>query len=140
LSPLFDDARKLRLLEWLTTVPSERSPRTKGGLADELGVSARTLRDWQAKDEFLREWEKRAREVAGDPERTQRVLDALFQTGVDSEHRQHVQAAKTFLEAIGAIKPHVQQVEVSGGVQQLSDEQLSALIAEHAAAQLGRQQ
>lgn len=131
-NPLFDDARKLRLLEWLVTAPSERSPATKQGLADELGVAPRTLREWQARDDFHREWEKRAKEVAGDPERTQRVLDSLFRAATDPEARDRVQASKAYLEAVGAIKPPAVVERSVSTVAGLSDAELHALIAQKA--------
>lgn len=127
------DPRHVRLLEWLTTAPSERVPATKSGLADELGVSARTLRHWQAQEGFVRVWERRVREVAGTPERTQLVLDTLFAAATDSSNRSQVQAAKLFLEAIDAIRPPEVQVSVRRVASELSDAELDLLLAEGAA-------
>lgn len=133
MADLLADPRKQRLLDWLTTIPSEREPATKKELATELGVVDRTLRSWQNEPAFRREWEKRAFEVAGDPDRTQRVLDALYEAATDRGARDRVSAAKHFLEATGAIKPPPMQVEVSSRVQELSDQELDELIALEAA-------
>lgn len=129
-NPIYDDERKVRLLEWLTTIPSERKPSTKAALAEELGVSPRTLRDWQARDDFHREWEKRAREVAGDPEKMQAVLQAMFEAATDRDAKDRVSAAKTWLEANGAIRPPQREEEQGGGnLQTISNEKLEELIA-----------
>jgi hypothetical protein len=127
----FDDVRHTRLLEWLTTVPAERQPKTKGALAEELGVSPRSLRDWQSKPDFVAAWEARVKEVAGSPERTQLVLEALFQTATDRNDRGSVSAAKLYLEAVNAISPPKMNVQVTDA-RKLSDEELNALIAERA--------
>jgi hypothetical protein len=126
-----EDPRHLRLLDWLTTVPRERNPKTKQGLADEIGVSTRSLRDWQSKPEFVKVWEQRVRDVAGSPERTQLVLEALFETATDRQDRGHVSAAKLYLEAVEAISPPKVNVSVTD-TRQLSDEELNTLIADRA--------
>jgi uncharacterized protein YunC (DUF1805 family) len=128
------DPRHVRLVEWLTTPPSLREPSTKQELAEELGVATRTLRDWQTKPEVRKAWEVRAVEVAGEPDRVQRVLDELYATATDRTSRGHVAAAKLYLEAVDAIKPPEQSVTVRGvrSVDELSDAELEALIAEEA--------
>jgi transcriptional regulator with XRE-family HTH domain len=127
------DPRKVRLLEWLTTPPIERSPRTQKELADELMVSPRTIRDWRDDDRFRRVWEKRAKEVAGDPERIQRVLNALFDAATDPQARDRVAAGKLYLESINAIKPPTVEVSVTRKLEELSDDELNAMIAKGAA-------
>jgi hypothetical protein len=133
------DARHLRLVEWLTTAPGLREPRTKEQLADELGVSPRTLRDWQNRPEVRARWEKEAVAVAGDPERTQRILDALYNAATDPEARDRVQAAKAWAEMTGAIKPKPKETQLDASTVQnrgvVTDEALEQLIIEAALAE-----
>ena len=58
-------ANQQRYLDWLCTVPSERVPATKQAFADMVGVDVTTVRRWEKKDVFAREWESRARVVQG---------------------------------------------------------------------------
>lgn len=46
-----DEVRQ-EYLEWLMTPPTEREPRTKGEVAAALGVSERTLYNWEGSEEF----------------------------------------------------------------------------------------
>lgn len=49
-----DDSVKIEYLEWLLTPPSERDPKTKPELAEQLDVSLRTLYNWE-NSEFFQE-------------------------------------------------------------------------------------
>jgi hypothetical protein len=128
------DARHIRLVDWLTTAPKLREPSTFKELAAELGVSDRTLRDWKQRPEVRSQWEKRAVEVAGDPERTQRILDALYAAATDPEARDRVQAAKAWADMTGAIKPPAKETVAltKDTIKQITDADLDRLIAETA--------
>jgi len=128
---IFDDPRKDTLLAWLLMAPGEKVPATKAALAASLEVSPRTLRDWQSKDEFVAEWERQARQIAGSPERLQQILDALFGKATDVEARDQVQAARAWADMTGAIRPPSMSVVVSGKgrARDMTDEELDALLA-----------
>lgn len=131
--PWEDDWRKRRYMDWLTTPPSERSPRSKSQLAQLLRVSVRTLENWAEQPEFRTSWERRANDMIGSPERAHQVLDALYRTAIDPHSRGHVQAAKLYLEATRAMRP--QQVELTlKRPGEMSDEELDALLAQGATA------
>lgn len=49
---IIDPSVKEAYLEWLKTPPSLRDPKTKKGMAEEIGVTERTLQNWEATDEF----------------------------------------------------------------------------------------
>jgi hypothetical protein len=119
-------------MEWLTTPPQERKPDSQAKLATELGVSARSIRDWMSKKDFREDWDREAKEIVGSPERAQQVLDTLFEAAIDKGNRSHVQAAKLYLEATNAITPPPIKVEVSKP-SELSDAELDALLAQGAA-------
>lgn len=138
LAELLSDPRHVKLVEWLTTPPAERVPSTQAGIAQKLGVSPRTIRDWQARDDVRRAWSKTAEAVVGDPSKVQEVLETLRETALDATHRQHTQAAKLYLEAVDAIKPPDKAIEVRLTTEELgrwTDEKLEAAIAEEMARQ-----
>jgi hypothetical protein len=126
---ILDDPRHVRLVDWLVTPKSERQPRTLAGLAEELGVSDRTLRDWRERSDVRQLWEKRSREVVGSPERAQEVIDALYQRAMDSQDAKQVQAAKLYLEAVDAIRPPTVEIRDSRDLAKVTDEELQAMIA-----------
>lgn len=124
----------MRLLEWLVTLPAERVPSTKDGLANELGVSPRTLRDWQAQESFRKAWDKAAWDISGGPEKTQTILDALHEYATDREAKDRVSAATTWLKATGAIQPTGRKPEQpaagggGSGERELTDADLEAFL------------
>ena len=124
-----DDWRKRRLMDWLCTPPSHRTPQSKTALGTELKVSVRTLENWQDEPQFRESWERRANDMIGSPERAHEILDALHQTAVDTKHRQHVSAAKLYLEATKAMRPPTIEVTMKRPGE-LSDEELDALLAQ----------
>ena len=138
LDEILPDAKHRRLVEWLTTPPKERMPNSQRKLAEELGVSPRTIRHWQTRDDIRRAWTKMSEHIVGDPSKVQEVLETLRQAAIDPEHRQFTQSAKLYLEAVDAIKPPDRSVELnlsSEAISAFSDERLEAVIAEQVAIQ-----
>jgi predicted transcriptional regulator len=126
------DPRHIRLVEWLVTPPSVREPQTQAGIAKELGVAPRTIRDWQQRDDVRRAWKKEADELVGDPSKVQEVLETLRQQALDPTHRQYAQCVKTYLEAVDAIKPPDNKLELKLSKDELrnfTDDELDARIA-----------
>lgn len=129
------DPRKERYVQWLVTAPREREPSTATALADDIGVGRRTLYDWRHEKEFLAEWDDRARAIAGDPEKTTMVLDALFQQACDSESPKQIQAAKAWADIAGVIRaPKVEEHQSGQSLTELSSDELDAMLAELLAA------
>lgn len=130
------DPRHERLVEWLASTDDMRKqvgwPTTQTGIADELGVAPRTIRDWMARDDVRRAWNDRAQDVIGDPSKVQEVLEQLRRVALDPEHRQYAQSVKTYLEAVKAIQPPEQKTEVKLSMSEIAnftDEELDAKIA-----------
>jgi len=111
--------RRERYLEWLLTPEAERTPSTKARLAESLGVSTQTLRNY-AKDPWLqRELIQRGRALAR-VERAQDVLESLFAQAKDPQNPRSVQAAKVFLDWISKTVDDPDLEDLA----ELSDEQL----------------
>lgn len=114
-------------------LPQDREPATQQELADELGVDPRTIRNWMKRDDVRRAWKKEAEDIVGDPTNVQEVLEGLRKIAKDPTHRQYVQAAKLYLEAVKAIQPPEQNVSVKISREELaewSDEDLDKAIAQ----------
>jgi len=125
------DSRQLAYLDWLCTVPSERVPSSKNKYAAGVGVAAETLRNWEKRADFREQWRLRVDTVQMSPERTQGLLDSLYQRGLDGDNK----AAETWLRATGRMVPPPLQVQTTRSVAELSDEELDALIASRASAE-----
>ena len=131
-----DSVEKQRYLDWLLTPPREREPRTMEALADELGVTRRTMTTWRTQDkEFMETWERMYLSTIGNPGRKQEIMDTLFRTASDPDDPKHVQAAKTYFEIEGSMKPARMEVNVTRDTSKLSDEELQSLIADKAKAE-----
>ena len=118
------DSKQLEYLEWLVTPQPERMPRTQGQLAQKLAVDPTTLRRWEKKPIFKKEWDKRVNEIQGSPERTQRLLDALYAKALEGDNR----AAQLYLQATNRLVPPPAPTQASTP-SELSDEELDKLLA-----------
>ena len=113
-------------LDWLCTAPSERMPPSKNKMADYLGVDVKTLRRWEKKDNFRRQWQERVDDIQGSPERTQAVLDMLYNKAVQDND---VKSAQLYLQATNRMAPPTVEVKSDRKMSELSDSELDALIA-----------
>lgn len=118
------DSRQIQYLEWLVTPSHERVPRTQGEMARLLGVDPTTLRRWEKRPTFKSEWDKRVNEIQGSPERTQRLLDALYDKALGGDNR----AAQLYLQATNRLIPQV-TINQANSVSELSDDELNKLLA-----------
>ena len=104
-----DPGKKERMevyVDWLLTPSTERVPSSKRELAELMGVSTQTLRNY-AKDPWLQGELVRRGRALNRVERASDVLDALYQQAVDTENARSVAAAKAWLDWVN------QQVEPS---------------------------
>lgn len=94
-------------------------------MARQLNVDPTTLRRWEKKPVFKKEWDNRVNEIQGSPERTQRLLDSLYAKALEGDNR----AAQLYLQATNRLvtAPLVSQTTSAA---ELSDEQLDKLLAD----------
>jgi hypothetical protein len=117
------DARQLQYLEWLVTPQHERVPRSQIEYARTNSVDPKTLRRWEKKPIFKKEWDRRVSEIQGSPERTQRLLDALYEKALDGDNR----AAQLYLQATNRLVTTPTQSQTTAP-SELSDEELDKLL------------
>jgi hypothetical protein len=113
-------------LDWLCTAPSERTPPSKNRMAEHLGVDVKTLRRWEKKPNFLKQWKDRVDDIQGSPERTQAVLDMLFNKATQDND---VKSAQLYLQATNRMAPPTVEVKSDRKLAELSNDELDALIA-----------
>lgn len=119
------DTRQQAFMEWLCTPSVGRVPSSQAQYAKSIGVDDGTLRRWKNKPGFKQEWQRHVNDLQGSPERTQRLLDNLFDRAIDGDNN----SAKLYLQATGRLAPVQLQVEHSGRVVDLTDVELAELIA-----------
>jgi len=122
------DHRQEKYLQWLMVPASMREPASKNAYATANGLDSSTLRRWEKKAAFKAEWEKRVAELQGSPERTQRLLDSLYEAGLNGDNK----AAQLYLQATNRLAPTQIKVEHTKVISELSDAELDALIAAEA--------
>jgi len=123
------EPKQEQYLNWLVVPAPYRQPKTEEAMAELLGVNDSTLRRWKKKPAFAAEWKKRVEELQGSPERTQKLMDNLYDRALNGDNK----AAQLYLQATGRMAPTQVNVEHSTKVSEISDEELDALIASVAA-------
>jgi hypothetical protein len=121
----FLDPRQEQLLNWLMTPTPHRVPSSQDKLAEQLGVDETTVRRWKKKPAFKMEWERRVGELQQSPERTQKLLDTLYERALGGDNN----SAKLYLQATNRLAPTQVHVEHSTKPSEISDADLDALIA-----------
>lgn len=130
-------AARQAYLEWLLSPASERVPESKMAYAEAAGVHVKTLYLWEKNKDFRREWNRQVDIIQESPERRAQMLDLLFQDGMRGDKK----SIELFFKLTNQIQPPTIKVEhVDKKVTELSDEDLSALLAQEAGAELAARQ
>jgi hypothetical protein len=119
------DPRQEKFLNWLMVPQPNRVPSSQEKYAILEGVDETTLRRWKKKPAFKMEWEKRVSEQQQSPERTQKLLDNLYERALSGDNN----SAKLYLQATNRLAPTQVQVEHSTKPSEISDAELDNLIA-----------
>ena len=119
------DDRQEAYVTWLVTAPGVREPASKEAYALLAGVNVTTLHRWEKRDVFRKAWASRVDDVVGSPERTQRLLDRLFNAGMEGDEK----AARLYFQVTGKMAPQQVAVSVDRKGSDLSDAELDAAIA-----------
>jgi len=123
-------ARWASFLDWML-LGVDRVPATQKEWTAANGVHEDSVRRWKRDPRFIREWDRRAAELNVHPERTQRVIEALFGQAAQGD----VKAASLYLQYIEKFTPKRRLVvDDERDVLGLSDaelaDELEALVAE----------
>lgn len=119
------DERQEKYLEWLLCPSRMRQPATQEAFAKEMGVDTTTLRRWQKRPAFADQWKKRVEELQGSPERTQALLDNLYERAMGGDTK----SAQLYLQATNRLAPQQVNVTTNTNTSELSDKELDELLA-----------
>ena len=127
-------------ITWLLKPKDERKPAYQKDLAEQLGVDHKLLSEWKRDPDFLVEWNAAHLRTIGSPSRKSQIMQVLFETATDPDDPKHVQAAKTYHEIEGTLKPKAQQVDIAVTTKpsELSDADLDAMLADRAEDELAK--
>ena len=119
-----------RYLDWLLSAPSERVPKGKKDYATDNHHSIATMRKWEKTSAFRDRWKTSVETIEGSPERTQRMLDSLYQAGLRGDSK----SADLWLRATNRMQAATAPVvPAASKAAELSDTELDVLIAAVAA-------
>lgn len=118
--------RMAAYLEWLLTPAGERKIKTKKKLAESLGITPATLRNYASESGFQREMAQRARETAR-VDQLPDVLAALYEQATDTQNPRSVSAAKEWLNYLRAAEA-ASEPEID--FESLSQDELNQVIAQ----------
>jgi len=123
------DERQEKYLNWLLTPKGDRIPASQAQYCRENNVDPTTVRRWEKKDVFRREWQKRVDDLQGSPERTQQLLDALYNKAIEGDTR----AANLYLQATHRLTPPPSaETTAARSMAELSNDELDQLILDAA--------
>lgn len=125
------DERQEKYLNWLLVPSGHRIPKTQDAYAKEENIDVTTLRRWQKKPHFKAEWQKRVEELQGSPERTQKLLDEIYQRALGGDNK----AAQLYLQATNRLAPQQVNITHTQSLAEISDKDLEDLIASVASAE-----
>jgi hypothetical protein len=128
-----------RLLDWLTTPVRDREPSRRVDLAEALGISAATLRRYEAMPALQVELKKRLAKMNVNPERTQSIIDEWYRmsTDMDLSPKDRLAAGQTYMRYIGQFEPSNRKNvigEAETPIEDLTDEQLAEVRQIHGVA------
>jgi len=112
-------------LDWLCTAPSERVPPSKNKYALENSVDISTMRRWEKKDIFRSRWKTQVDDIQGSPERTQKLLDNLYNKALEGDTK----SAELYLKATNRMAPPSVTISSNKKTVDLTDAELDSLIA-----------
>jgi len=113
-------------LAWLLTPELQRVPATKKAWAEAHGMHQNSPLNWEKKKAFIERWRLGIEGLNQSPERTQRLLDALYDQGLGGD----VRSAELYLKATGNMPNQTLNVKNETSVKDLSDEDLERMILE----------
>ena len=114
-----------KYLDWLCTAPSERVPASKNKYALENTVDISTMRRWEKKDIFRSRWKTQVDDIQGSPERTQKLLDNLYNKALEGDTK----SAELYLKATNRMAPPSVTISSNKKTVDLTDAELDSLIA-----------
>lgn len=113
-------------LAWLLTPEDQRQPSTKKDWALAHDMHVNTLGQWEKKKNFKERWQLGVEALNQSPERTQKLLEALYIKGISGDTK----SAELYLKATGNMPNQTVNVRSETSVRDLPQEDLENLLME----------
>jgi hypothetical protein len=127
--------KQLLLIDWLVEQPGRRMPRTMGEWCRENIVNPSVAANWKRDEAFRAAWDRKMHEAAVSPDLEQEILDNLHAIAT-SQVKDAVPAAKLWISVAQEFRLSAPKADPTEALQDMSDEELEALIAAHAKSEL----
>ena len=114
-------------LSWLLVSEDQREPPFKKDWAMAHGVHVNTLQGWEKRKPFIERWKLGVEGLNQSPERTQKLLEALYIKGISGDTK----SAELYLKATGNM-PNSSTLNIKNetSIREISDEDLENMILE----------
>lgn len=114
-------------LAWLLVPEDQREPRYKKEWALEHGVHFNTLAAWEKKKNFIERWKLGVEGLNQSPERTQKLLEALYIKGISGDTK----SAELYLKATGNMpNSSTLNIKTETSLRDISDDELETMLLE----------
>jgi hypothetical protein len=114
-----------KYLEWLLVPEDSRVPKTKAEWASANDIHYNTLLYWEKKKAFKERWALAIEGLAQSPDRTQKILDALYTKALSGD----VKSSELYLRATGFLQQSsTLTLKQETSVKSLTDDELQELI------------
>lgn len=113
-------------LAWLLTPETQRVPLLKKEWAAAHDIHHNTLTNWEKKKAFIERWRLGIEGLNQSPERTQKLLDALYDKGLEGD----VRSAELYLKATGNMPNQTMTIKNETTVKDMTDDELEKMILE----------
>ena len=114
-------------LSWLLVSEDQREPLFKKDWALAHGVHVNTLQGWEKRKPFIERWKLGVEGLNQSPERTQKLLEALYIKGISGDTK----SAELYLKATGNMpNSSTLNIKTETSIREISDEDLETMILE----------
>lgn len=127
--------KQLLLIDWLVEPPGRRNPPTLAKWCKAHQVNQTVASNWKRDALFREAWDRKMHESSVSPDLEQEVLDNLHAIAT-SQVKDAVPAARLWLSVAQEFRDAAPKADLSASLQEMSDDELEALIARGAAAEL----
>ena len=114
-------------LAWLLTPEDQRQPQTKKEWALAHDMHVNTLGQWEKKKNFRERWQLGIEALNQSPERTQKLLEALYIKGISGDTK----SAELYLKATGNMpNSSTLNIKTETSLRDISDDDLETMLLE----------
>jgi hypothetical protein len=124
--PLLLTQEQEEYLTWLLVPEGQRVPLLKREWAAAHDIHQNTLNNWEKKKAFIDRWRLGIEGLNQSPDKTQKLLEALYENGLGGD----VRSAELYLKATGNMPNQTMTIKNETVVKDMTDDELEIMILE----------